>query len=305
MHRAFEVGMRATTCMQQHRSVLQRCRHHGINKTSNVYLAWELYMIPVGTTGHEHQERWGTDLDGFMAIRDMRPEPPSYLFDTYDPIQSGIPSAIQAMVEDLDRKCSVRLDSGDQERQVQLFMEGEDLHGIAPTYIFEDGYTADRTAKMETACDWMHIPPERRMYGYGGFLVSEPSPSAYKRNAASAVYKLCASGGPRMKFSGTPGKDSLPGDPVVFRPAPAEMFPGGDYKHTVDGMVGQYGETPPDGFVRASEYNSEDYRRWLKRIQDRGRAVMVYSPETQRLVADLTEKKDAMIIAAKNRVEQP
>lgn len=289
MHRVFEVGMRAATCMQQHRLALQVCREQGVDKTSNVFLAWELYMIPVGTTGHEHQERWGTDIDGFRAIRDMRPEPPSYLFDTYDPIKSGIPASIRVMEEDKNRKSSIRCDSGDQVAQARLYVDAETFCGIRPTYIFEDGYDAARTKKMEKMGDALGISPERRMYGYGGYIVADPSLSAYKRNAASAVYKLTESAGARMKFSGTKGKSSLPGLPVIFRPNPD--LP--DFK--IDGIVGQLGEVPPDGFVPESEYGYREYQMWIGRMRER-EPVLRMSAQTQASIDRLTRAREKMIV---------
>jgi nicotinate phosphoribosyltransferase len=210
--RAFEVGTRAMTCLDQHRICLKTLKGLGIEKTANVLLAYELYMIPVGTTGHEHQQRWLSDADGFRAIRDMRPEPPSYLFDTYNAIRSGIPTAQRVMAEDPDRRCSVRFDSGDQEEQLRLFMEGS----LKPSlFIFMDGYDAARTGMMEGLCQQYGIPTEARIYGFGSYLVT-PDFQQFSRNKVAAVYKLTMSGpNPVMKFAG--GKSSIPGKPVVLR----------------------------------------------------------------------------------------
>ena len=233
--RAFEVGLRASTCMQQHMMVLEVCREVGVIKTSNVYGAWKFYMVPVGTTGHEHQMRWGgptaDDHLGFRAIRDMRPEPPSYLFDTTDPMFMGIPAALEVMAEDPTRACSMRFDSGDQDAQFEKIMVGcrkyvpeekETLTSfidvLNPNLIFEDGYTADKTVKNEAFCDAEGWPRHKRMYGYGGFLVSKPHPSPYNRDVVSAAYKLsCTAGRTVMKFSGSPGKESIPGKPIVWQ----------------------------------------------------------------------------------------
>ena len=234
--RAFEVGMRAATCVQQHLLALQVCRNEGILKTSNVYGAWWLYMTPVGTTGHEHQMRWGADAEGFRAIRDMRPEPPSYLFDTYNPIKLGIPAALEVLRETPDRACSLRFDSGDQDEQFrqilsgcrrsisykerpqeEQYLGGTFVDDLKPNLIFEDGYTAERTVLNERFCDAWKWPRKQRMYGYGGYFVSAPTESPYQRDAVSAAYKLSMTGGrPVMKFSGTPGKESIPGRPVIL-----------------------------------------------------------------------------------------
>lgn len=264
-YRAFEVGLRAATCMQQHLMALEACRAAGINKTSNVYGAWKHYMIPVGTTGHEHQQRWGRDEDGFRAIRDMRPEPPSYLFDTYNPMKIGIPAALKIIREDPDRPCSLRFDSGNQDEQLRLILKG--LHGYGHlktpvNLIFEDGYTADKTAMNECGLEGLW-PVERRLYGYGGYLVSAPSPSEFNRDAVSAAYKLCETGGrPVMKFSGTPGKESLPGRPVILRSAPSGA------------LIAQEGEAVPN-YLPLDKYCGE-------------RATTGFSPQTQALIDRLT-----------------
>jgi nicotinic acid phosphoribosyltransferase len=293
--RAFEVGMRAATCIQQHRIALKVCRKYGINKTSNVFLAWELYMIPVGTTGHEHQQRWGSDLDGFRAIRDMRPEPPSYLFDTYDPIRSGIPAAIQVMREDLSRPCSVRFDSGDQDDQLRRFLAAEKEFGIRPNYIFEDGYTAERTVRNELLCENLGLAASRRFYGYGGFIVSGPSRSPYSRDVASAVYKLTMSGcNPRMKFSGTPGKGSVPGCPVIFRPDPWTW----NGMEREEGMIGQFGETPPEGYVLLTDkgYDYRAQQAWAAAFSQNAPCRVIHSPATKALIEKLTAEREQQIL---------
>ena len=223
--RAFEVGMRSMTCMAQHRIVLEECKRAGITRTSNVKLAYDLYMTPVGTTGHEHQERHGADINGFRAIRDTRPEPPSYLFDTYDPINLGIPAAIEVLLEDRVRRASVRFDSGDQPKQLGLFRTAQLDHMLNLFYLFMDGYDDVRTASMETLCKSLGIPPMDRHYGPGGYIVIDESINPYSRNKVAMVYKLCQSGGPgydgvkgcrnTQKYSGSPGKESIAGRPIV------------------------------------------------------------------------------------------
>jgi len=210
-HRAFEVGLRAATCLRQHMAALAACQAAGITSTSNTLGAYLLGMTPVGTTGHEHQQRWGEDLAGFRAIRDMRTAPPSYLFDTYDAFGKGIPALTQAIEEDYLFQGSVRFDSGDQTAQLLLILEKV---GKAPNFIFEDGYTAVRTLTNEKMCVRLGIPSWQRKYGYGGYLVCAADWQQYTRNGVSAVYKLSESCGPKMKFAGT--KSSLPGCPVTL-----------------------------------------------------------------------------------------
>lgn len=222
--RAFEVGTRSMTCLQHHRIVLEVLKKAGIQRTANVMLAYELYMIPVGTTGHEHQMRHG-EIAGFRSIRDQRPEPPSYLFDTYDPIRSGIPGAVDVMLEDRLRRCSVRFDSGDQEAQLTLFVEKE-RYEIAPLYLFMDGYDDVRTSRMETFAEGLGVAKDRRHYGLGEFFSAKASVHPFVRSIPAMVYKLSMTGGPGnqygshgrpvRKYSGTKGKSSLAGNLITL-----------------------------------------------------------------------------------------
>jgi len=68
--RIFEVGMRSASCLEQHEIALRACREAGIRRTSNVLLARTLGMIPVGTMGHEHVQRYGADEPAFRAMLD-------------------------------------------------------------------------------------------------------------------------------------------------------------------------------------------------------------------------------------------
>lgn len=285
--RAFEVGMRAMTCMQQHELALKACQQVGITKTSNVYLAWKLYMMPVGTTGHEHQMRWsagniGEDEPGFRAIRDMRQEPPSYLFDTYDPMEIGLPAAFKVIDETPERPCSLRFDSGDQDAQMGMvshfFMPRQ---GAFPNTIFEDGYTAAKTTINEDFCDQKNWPTERRFYGYGGHIVHDPHLNPFGRNRVSAAYKLCQSGGmPVMKFSGSSGKESLPGKPVIMRRVPT------DGRKGPVSLVAQQGEEI-EGFFDIGSVKSE--RRFLFLPPFPGQEGWTSSEWTKDLIINLTD----------------
>jgi len=231
----FEVGMRGATCLASHRLALSTLADEGLAATSAVYHARELGLKPVGTTGHEHQMRWGDDLAAFRAIRDMRPQRPGYLFDTYD-TKKGISAAVQAMRESRERPCAVRYDSGNQIEQLKQFVHAERDLGVRPMHIFMDGVTAAKLGGFEQLCDEANITADRRAYGVGGYLVARPHPSRFTRDRVSAVYKLCETGGePVMKLS-VPSKESLPGRPIIFRSGDGDC------------MVGQQGELPPPGF---------------------------------------------------------
>jgi nicotinic acid phosphoribosyltransferase len=221
LDRAFEVGARAMSCLAAHRMVLEACRDAGLTRTSNVGLARILRLTPVGTTGHEHQMRFGDDATAFRAVRDRSPAVPSYLFDTYDPIRLGLPAAFAVAREDPERPFTLRFDSGDQRAQLAISASARDYgregQGVRGGYVFMDGYDAARTAEMERYADSLDLASCARFYGYGGALVSKPSPSPFHRDTVAMVYKLARTAGRDvMKHAGDPGKSSLPGHTVSF-----------------------------------------------------------------------------------------
>jgi nicotinic acid phosphoribosyltransferase len=164
----------------------------------------------------------------------MRSQPPGYLIDTFETQRLGMPAALCAIRES-DRACAVRFDSGDQAAQLADLV----AEGVQPTFVFMDGMNPEKIARLESVAEALGVPPRRRVYGCGGWLVSDPAPTLLTRNNVSAVYKLCQSGThPVMKFS-VQGKQSLPGRPVIFRRS-ASQGP--------IGLIGQEGETPPKGY---------------------------------------------------------
>lgn len=233
--RLFEVGMRSANCMSSHKAALVQVAAAGISKSSNLYLAKHLGLTPVGTTGHEHQQRFGGDLDGFRAIREHNGGTPSYLFDTYDATTLGIPAAIIALRERPDLAAAVRFDSGDTEAQLRAFVAA----GVSPTFVFMDSMNPTRILRLEDIAEELGIPSARRLYGVGGYLVGRASPSDLHRDRVAAVYKLSESkGSPVMKFS-VPDKTSIPGRPIIFR----RVLGTGPV-----GLIGQADEVPPPGY---------------------------------------------------------
>ena len=287
--RAFEVGMRGATCEQQHRIALEECKRAGWTRTSNLYLAYELNLIPVGTTGHEHQMRHGPeDIRGYRMIKGARPEMPSYLFDTTEPEILGIPDAIAVMLEDPGRDCSVRYDSGDQDNQFKLLWGASVHYKLDPRHIFEDSYDDEKTDRNESFLTSWTFDLMMALYGFGGYVTTRPAFTDYTRDVVSAGYKLSASCGEgKRKYSGSPGKASAPGVPVIFRRI--NNLGGLSAKYT--SLIGQGGETPPDGFAPIEETTPATMPAREHRVG--------FSPATQKLVDTLDADRDARIEAAR------
>jgi nicotinic acid phosphoribosyltransferase len=240
--RIFEVGLRSVSCMEQHLIALAALQSVGITRTSNVWGAFKLGLIPVGTMGHEHVQRYGSDDAAFRAMADRRPSRSSYPLDTFDTLGSGIPAAFALIQERPNEKDSIRYDSGDKEAQyLHAAAKAKEL-GIRPVQILEDSFDAPMTRRFEQLRLQVGWKPEEQVYGYGGYLVAGTTQSPLTRDRVAAVYKLSQTGSrPAMKFAneGGCGKQSVPGRPVLFRrrvgDGPA-------------GIIGQEGEPPPDGY---------------------------------------------------------
>lgn len=243
--RVFEVGMRSAVCMEQHRVALEACKAEGVLQTSNVTLARQLDMKPVGTMGHEHVQRWGNDLDAFRAMRDMRRSPPSYLLDTFDTMGSGIAAAVQVMRE-REHACAIRYDSGNKFIQYLHACELLGEAGLQPIHVLEDSLDVEATRHFEALREFTRWPRAKQVYGYGGSIVAAPMTNPLTRDRVSAVYKLTRTGGePRMKFGNERGlgKQSVPGRPVAWRRLRGE----GPL-----GIIGQASEAVPDDYVLLS-----------------------------------------------------
>lgn len=285
--RIFEVGMRSAVGMEQHRIALAACRAEGVVRTSNVALARELDMVPVGTMGHEHVQRWGADLPAFCAMRDMRSSAPSYLLDTFDTMGSGIRAAVEVMRE-RPHPCAIRYDSGNKFIQYLHACELLREEDLEPTHVLEDGLDREATVHFERLREFTQWPRERQVYGYGGSIVAAPMTNPFTRDRVSAVYKLSETGrDPRMKFGNESGvgKQSVPGRPVVWRRVRGDG---------PVGIVGQIGEPVPDNYVLLSGNpdaleqlrlcNELDLRRLAP---DAPEAKVAHSPATAALIARL------------------
>jgi nicotinic acid phosphoribosyltransferase len=291
--RIFEVGMRAATCESQHKIVLEALRELGIRDTSNVELAREIGMSPVGTMGHEHVQRWGNDLDAYRAMRDMRVGTPSYLLDTFDTIGSGIPAAIRVAKEQ-HHTFAIRYDSGDKYGQY-IYSHGEfKRHGLHPIHILEDGFTDEMTAKFEQLREFTGLDPKHQVYGYGGFLVSKHWDNPLTRDRVAAVYKLTeTSGEPRMKWGNEEGlgKISIPGSPVAWR----KLRGSGPLS-----IIGQVGEEVPENYLCVTTYGNDGDKKVLDQlricnvdneIEANPDQPYVLSPETKTLIAAIEAKR--------------
>jgi nicotinate phosphoribosyltransferase len=243
--RLFEVGLRAASCIEQHIVALEACRDAGLTRTSHVLGAQRLGMIPIGTMGHEHVQRYGSDEAAFRAIKERRPQRSSFLLDTFDTLKSGIPAAFEIIGEDPDARDSIRYDSGDKEAQYVFAVALANKLGVRPIHILEDGFDAEQLRRFEALREKSGVKPDEQFYGFGGWLISQTEGSGLTRDQVAAVYKLCKTGKrPVMKFSNDAGKVSVPGVPVAWRRVRGSG---------PTGIVAQEGEPLRDGYVRLED----------------------------------------------------
>ena len=275
--RLFEVGLRAASCLEQHHLALEGCKAAGMKRTSSVLGAFELDLVPVGTMGHEHVQRYGSDEAAFRAMSERRPQRSSYLLDTFDTMASGIPVALALIAERRGAGDSIRYDSGDKEPQYRFACQRARELDIRPVHILEDSFDAVQTRRFEALRAEEGVAASEQVYGYGGYLVAQTARTPLTRDRVSAVYKLSQSGSrATMKFANEAGsgKQSVPGRPVLFR----REQPGGTGPV---GIVGQEGEQPPSGYflltgnAQAAAHASAEAAR---------ASGLTFSPQTQALI---------------------
>ncbi|WP_224245367.1 nicotinate phosphoribosyltransferase [Hyalangium gracile] len=282
--RIFEVGLRAATCLEQHEIALRACKEAGVVRTSNVEGARALGMIPVGTMGHEHIQRYGSDEAAFRAMRERRPQRSSYLLDTYDTLASGLPAAFRLIREEPGRSDSIRFDSGNKKLQyLYAVTQARDL-GIRPVHILEDGLDAQATREFEELRRQVGWEPSAQFYGYGGHIVARPMECPFTRDRVAAVYKLSLTGhNPTMKFGNelAEGKQSVPGSPVLFR----RRHGSGPI-----GLIAQEGEAPPEGYFQLTDSAPESPSLVGSHNTGAKEMRVAYTPATQALVDELRRR---------------
>ncbi|MBF5044433.1 nicotinate phosphoribosyltransferase [Aggregicoccus sp. 17bor-14] len=282
--RIFEVGLRAASCLSQHELAVRACKDAGVTRTSNVLAAQKLGLTPVGTMGHEHVQRYGSDEAAFRAMRERRPHRSSYLLDTYDTLSSGLPNAFKLIREDPAAQDSIRFDSGNKKLQyLYAVTRARDL-GIRPVHILEDGLDAAATREFEELRRMVDWAPAEQFYGYGGYIVARPMETPFTRDRAAAIYKLsCTGGRPTMKFGNelAEGKQSIPGVPVVFR----RRHGSGPI-----GLIGQADEQPPEGYFLLTGSGAEVPSLVASDSGDVQGHTVALSPATQALVDSLRQR---------------
>lgn len=199
----------------------------GCSSTSNV-LAGKVYGVPVaGTHAHSWVMSFDSELEAFRAFARLYPDRCILLVDTYDPVTSGIPNAIQVFRELRDQgvkvRPAVRLDSGDLAKlskicHAMMRDAGLDEPLIVASNDLDEDLIAD--LKRQGACI--------NAWGVGTHMIT-----AYDAPALPGVYKLVAIKNdngwqPRMKITSNIEKATDPGRKQLVRYYAANDQPLGD-----------------------------------------------------------------------------
>jgi nicotinate phosphoribosyltransferase len=195
----------------------------GAEATSNV-LAGRLFGIPVrGTHAHSWVMSFATEKEAFAAFADAFPQGCVLLVDTYQPLKSGVPNAIQVFKARPHIPPAIRLDSGDLAKlskaaHRQFSQAGMPDVRIVGTNDLDEDLIADlkrQGAKINTWAVGTHL------------ITSKDHP------ALDGVYKLVAMEKdgrwvPRLKLSGNPEKTTDPGLKRLLRCFNGDRQPLGD-----------------------------------------------------------------------------
>ncbi|HOQ33501.1 MAG TPA: nicotinate phosphoribosyltransferase [Candidatus Hydrogenedens sp.] len=188
----------------------------GCMATSNV-MAGKVYGIPVtGTHAHSWVMSYQSELEAFRAFARLYPQRCVLLVDTYDPIKSGIPNAVQVFKEmreeGIDVKPAIRIDSGDLAR----------ISKVAYRMMREAGFEnpmiiGSNDLNEDLIADLKRQGAKINAWGVGTHLIT-----SYDCPALNGVYKLVAvyrDGGweSRIKITGNIEKSTDPGRKVPVR----------------------------------------------------------------------------------------
>ncbi len=243
-NRFIEVGKRGTPNEEMHlQAAAAMYSGGGIFLTSNdAAAACYPHLKDVGTLGHRFIQFYDSEEESFRRAIEGT-EATSLLIDLTDSYR-GIDKALELKEEyrETGKKIWIRLDSGNILEQViytlQKFRELGFEDAALDKVVVEDLSTVDDMVKIDDAVIAAGFDPQKFVvYGAGGLLVTKMK----GRSDASTGYKLSKAGGQdKVKFSDSPGKESLPGDATLIM-------------HEGQRMIAQVGEFPEsqDLFVPA------------------------------------------------------
>ncbi|GAB6092386.1 nicotinate phosphoribosyltransferase [Furfurilactobacillus curtus] len=186
----------------------------GFDSTSNMR-AGKIFGIPVsGTHAHSLVQTYRNDYDAFMAYARSHKDC-IFLVDTYDTLQSGVPSAIRVAREmgDQINFFGVRIDSGDMAYISKQVRKQLDEAGFSNAKIYASNDLDEQTI---TNLKMQHAKID--VWGVGTKLIT-----AYDQPALGVVYKLVSIEDEQgkmvdtIKLSSNAEKVTTPGKKQIWR----------------------------------------------------------------------------------------
>ncbi len=221
-NRFIEVGKRGTPDELTHLRAIKALQVGGdITMTSNdaAGVAFE-DVRSVGTIGHRYVQRFPSVEAAFRhAVENL--DTVSLLVDLVDSYDGmNIALKLKEEYRETDKNIWVRLDSGDLKAQLRYYLDACNERGY--TDPIRDRITVEGFENLEDIAEMEAMLTEeekkRVIYGGGGIAVSQQT----SRSDASTGFKLAeyvTPAGvvePSRKFSDSPGKESLPGEPTII-----------------------------------------------------------------------------------------
>ncbi len=270
-NRDAEFGMRAAV-NELANIVLLQARYVGsggrgrLTSNDTAEFMWPDLFQSIGTIGHEFMcsnqtlDRSLAECEYEMMDLALRKVPDSKLLcDLVDAETIGLENAVRALLAHPEAvKAGVRIDSGNIAEQCVLYSEALYEAGVTPerVIVFEDEVSPESTAQVyDHFREQTRREPDKLFPGAGGWWWK-----GVHRDVVSAAFKRSATAGnPNIKFSNSPGKESLPGHLRVY--GRGETMYVADKSEQVDGeplfvqLVKQgrivYNESFPDQAARS------------------------------------------------------
>ncbi|MDD4243046.1 MAG: nicotinate phosphoribosyltransferase [Bacilli bacterium] len=188
----------------------------GVNGTSCT-LTDKLYGVPAsGTMAHSWVQIFDSEYEAFHTYATLYPDNPTFLVDTYNVLQSGVPNVIKVVKEVLWpkglTKCNIRIDSGDL-----TYLSKEARKMLDEEGLFDCKIVVSNSLDEKLILDLLNQGASIDAFGVGEKLITSKSDPVF-----GGVYKLVAveKDGeivPKIKISENVAKITTPHFKCVYR----------------------------------------------------------------------------------------
>jgi nicotinic acid phosphoribosyltransferase len=303
-----EFGLRSAPHDQCHITMLL-ARYVGgrgqLTSNDTAEFLWPELFRSVGTIGHEMMgaamspdrplgEAEYDVMERFVRHRGTA----SLLCDLVDAESVGLENALRVIRNhpETDR-VGVRVDSGDIAGQCILYFQRIEALGIAPRMIvFEDEVTPETVRDVyDRFREATGREPEMLFPGAGGYWWR----LVHRDTLAAAFKRTMTDGRPNMKFSNSPGKESIPGRLRVY--AQDDQLIVADASEAIDGeplfvkLVEQGRVVYDEPFAVQADRAEQTWGRYRE---------MVLSPVVAATMASFRERRDQEVQAARAHLAQ-